>query len=442
MTLLLWTNEIPPEWGVRRLGSVAVLLNSNVDKKSYEDGHPIGLCNYTDVYYNDSITGSIAFMRATATAAERRRFLLRKGDVIITKDSESWNDIAIPACVREDLDNVVCGYHLTLIRADKERLWGPYLLRVLQASGIREQFWLAARGVTRFGLGQQGMKEVLIPAPPLVQQRALANLLDNKTAAIDALIAKKRKLVELLAEKRTALINQAVTKGLDPAVPMKDSGIPWVGEIPAHWSTTSISHYAHVFNGSTPTRSGPGFWEGDIPWLSSGKVNDWFITEATALISNEAVTASSLRLAPAGSVVIGMVGQGKTRGTSARLKISATINQNMAAIVPRAPLSAAYLHFSLVQAYKDIREFGRGGQQDALNCELVRSIRIALPPRVEQDRIAGFLDSAMEKTGAALVLINGQIERILEYRQALITAAVTGQVAINVVEKEPEELSV
>jgi type I restriction enzyme S subunit len=230
-----WTTRLPENWKVARLRHIASVSNSNVDKKSYKDGIPVRLCNYTDVYYNDFITDNMKLMKATATSIEIRRFSLHPGDVVITKDSEAWDDIAVPACVSEPLDNVLCGYHLSIFRPHPTMLDGRFLLRTIQANGVREQFWVEARGVTRFGLGQDGMKDALLPLPPIPTQKSIANYLDHKTAAIDSLIEKKRRLLDLLAEERTALINQAVTKGLDPDVPMKDSGIPTVGTVPTHW---------------------------------------------------------------------------------------------------------------------------------------------------------------------------------------------------------------
>ena len=107
-----WLGEIPAHWNVRRLKTIASVRMSNVDKKTVEGQTPVKLCNYVDVYYNDFITAGLKFMNATATPEQVRRFMLRADDVLITKDSESWNDIAVPAVVVEDLSNVLCGYHL------------------------------------------------------------------------------------------------------------------------------------------------------------------------------------------------------------------------------------------------------------------------------------------------------------------------------------------
>ena len=229
-----WLGEIPAHWEVKRLKSFATVQLSNVDKKSAEGQDAVRLSNYVDVYYNERIDNGIDFMPATATTEQIRRFSLRTGDVLITKDSETWTDIAVPAVVSEDLPGVLCGYHLAHIRPDGH-CDGRFLSRVFAAVGPRDQYHIAANGITRFGLTGDSIRAGVFAFPPLPEQRAIAAFLDRETAKIDALVAKKERLIELLQEKRTALISHAVTKGLDPDVPLKDSGVEWLGKIPAHW---------------------------------------------------------------------------------------------------------------------------------------------------------------------------------------------------------------
>ncbi len=209
-----WLGEIPAHWEVKRLKTLASVELSNVDKKSVEGQEAVRLCNYTDVYYNERITGVLEFMSATATREQVRRFSLRAGDVLITKDSESWTDIAVPAVVAEDLPGVLCGYHLAHIRpgADYE---GAFLCRAFAAVGPRDQFHVAANGITRFGLGRDAIRTVLFSSPPEPEQRAIAAFLDRETARIDALAAKVLEAIERLKELRTALISAAVTGKID-----------------------------------------------------------------------------------------------------------------------------------------------------------------------------------------------------------------------------------
>ncbi len=235
-----WLGEIPVHWGTRRLKTFASVQLSNVDKHSLEGQVPVKLCNYVDVYNNERINGAIDFMAATATPEQVRRFSLRTGDVLITKDSESWTDIAVPAVITEDLPEVLCGYHLALVRPRAGRSDGRFLARAFSALGPRDQFHIAANGITRFGLGGDTIRIALFPTPPLEEQHAIAVFLDRETARIDGLVAKKERLIELLQEKRAALITRAVTKGLDPGVPLMDTGSVVFPGIPRHWELRKL----------------------------------------------------------------------------------------------------------------------------------------------------------------------------------------------------------
>jgi len=209
-----WLGEVPEHWEVRRLKTVAEVNLSNVDKKSAEGQDMVLLCNYTDVYYNEHITNQIDFMGATATPEQIKRFSLKEGDVLITKDSESWDDIAVPAVVSENLDNVLCGYHLAMIRPT-EQTDGRFLARAFSAVGPKDQFHIKANGITRFGLGGDAIRTGLFAFPPLPEQHAIAAFLDRRTAGIDALVGKVEEAIDHLKEYRTALISAAVTGKID-----------------------------------------------------------------------------------------------------------------------------------------------------------------------------------------------------------------------------------
>ena len=210
-----WLGDVPVHWEVQRLRYATEMRVSNVDKHTKEDEPPVRLCNYVDVYNNDHITEGIAFMPATATIPEIDRFRLEIGDVLITKDSETWDDIGVPALVEHAADDLICGYHLALLRSVESMLNGGYLLRALQSSVVSYQFHVEAKGVTRYGLTHSSIKSAQLPIPPLAEQRAIAAFLDRETAKLDSLIAKVQTAIELLKEFRTALISAAVTGKID-----------------------------------------------------------------------------------------------------------------------------------------------------------------------------------------------------------------------------------
>ena len=249
-----WLGEVPEHWEVKRLEHVAFYRTSSVDKKIEEDELPVRLCNYTDVYYGDRIRVSEGeFMNATASTSEVQRFRLLVGDILVTKDSEDWRDIAVPAIVDETADDFVCGYHLGIIRS------GPgihplFLYRALQSEAINRQLQVSASGVTRYGLSNAAVGDVVLPLPPIDEQRAIGAFLNRETERIDSLVAKMRLLIERLGEYRTALITRTVTDGLlpeaarlagvDPSPRLKPSGMEWLGEVPEHWEVKRLEHVA------------------------------------------------------------------------------------------------------------------------------------------------------------------------------------------------------
>ena len=240
-----WIGEVPKHWRVKRLKYISKIVASYVDKHINPDEIQVNLCNYTDVYYHEKIDSSIDFMKGSCNQDEYERSVIKKEDVIITKDSESADDIGVPTFIQEELTNVVCGYHLSIIRPLNE-IYGEFLFRFIQSNRVGQYFEVNSTGITRFSLGKSIIENLSTLLPPLSEQKQIANFLDRKTGQIDELIRVKERRIELLQEQRTALINQVVTKGLDPNVEMKPSGVEWIGEIPKHWTLTRLKYISSI----------------------------------------------------------------------------------------------------------------------------------------------------------------------------------------------------
>ena len=221
-----WLAEVPAHWEVRRLRTIAEMRVSNVDKHSRDGERPIHLCNYVDVYKADRIRAGMPLMSATATSAEIKRFRLRPGDVLITKDSEAWNDIGVPALVEGAADNTICGYHLALLRPFSGCVSGDFLLRAAQSSAVAYQFHVHANGVTRYGLTHNAIKSVWVPLPRPPEQAAIVRFLDHADRRIRGFIRAKERLIgraanqgdrksSLVSEYRARLIADVVTGKAD-----------------------------------------------------------------------------------------------------------------------------------------------------------------------------------------------------------------------------------
>jgi type I restriction enzyme S subunit len=283
-------------------------------------------------------------------------------------------------------------------------------------------------------LSQDDLKKLWIPIPSIGEQRAIVRFLDHKTAQIDALIAKKRSLLDKLAEQRTALISQAVTKGLDPSISMRDPGAAWLGKIPAHWSASRVKFVAKVGNGSTPSRDNPDYWfDGDFPWLNSSVVNREVVDSADQFVTGIALKECHLPIIEPPAVLVGITGQGKTRGMSSKLTFRTTINQHLVYVKPYADsINVDYLHRIFERAYAYLRnESDAGGStKGAITCSQIENLAIPLPPLAEQEQIVRFVDEDYSRISRLQKKVAAALQRLQEYRSALITNAVTGKIDV------------
>lgn len=424
---------LPNQWREERLVDIADLRTSNVDKKNHEGELPVSLCNYVDVYYNDKITADINFMAASASQSQIDKFNLRIGDVIITKDSESPNDIGIPALVTETAPDLVCGYHLTVIRADNENIIGPYLFYCLAARPAAHQFYLASNGVTRFGLTTSGTKNIRIALPSLPTQQKIADFLDRKTAQIDALIAKKRQLITKLKEKRLAVITQAVTRGLNPKAPLKDSGIEWLGEVPAHWEVVPLGFLVEFRGGMTPNTGTENYWDGDIPWVTPKDMKIDEISDSIGHVTEEAIKETGLSLIDPNAILVvvrGMILAHSFPTAINRAKV--TINQDMKALRCEDRLNPEYLRYTLAGYEKTLSKMATESAHGTRKMETgtLKKFSIPVPPITEQIVIIDALRKGLSHLDKLSSKSESTITRLSEYRTALITAAVTGQLVI------------
>jgi type I restriction enzyme, S subunit len=282
-------------------------------------------------------------------------------------------------------------------------------------------------------LRYEHFKTSYTPLPPDEEIDRIVAFLDQKTAEIDALIAKKQRQIELLDEQKAILINRAVTRGLNPNAKLKPSGIEWIGEIPEHWEVKRIGHLGKVGNGSTPFRSNTSYWNSaDHAWLNSGSVNQGIITEADQFVSKLALKECHLPLVKAGSIVIAITGQGKTRGTAALLAIPATINQHLAYIeIPNSVASSEFIYLALKSHYYRLRAISDSGStKGALTCQDVKEFKIALPLHSEQGVLVSKSKELERLFIGLLSKVESQIQTLKTLRSTLIAQAVTGRIKV------------
>jgi len=433
-----WLRSVPDHWQVRKLKHVADIRFSNVDKRTDDSEEIVFLCNYLDVYRNNKITLDIDFMPASADRAEINKFALHVGDVLVTKDSERPDDIAIAAVVVETKPNLLCGYHLALIRPAEDVLDGTFLNYLFASKMFRLQFETQANGVTRFGLSQDAFKNSVIPLPAIHEQRLIASFLDRETAKLDQLVEKKQRLIELLQEKRQALITQAVTKGLDPNVPMKDSGIPWLGEVPAHWDVWRLKHSIEsLVNGVWGDEA-----QGDDNDTLCVRVADFNRRNFTVTLSNPTYRNVSLidrqkRQINKGDLLLERSGGGDLHPVGFVVQYQhdqKAICSNFISVLRPTQRSFSsyfkYVHAMLYAFGVNRRSIKQTTGIQNFDAETYLNELVPFPPYEEQVDIANFLEIETKKIDDVIANLEIQIEKITEYRQALITAAVTGQIDV------------
>lgn len=424
-----WQNKLSEDHKIVPLLFVADYRISPVDKIVKDDEEPVKLCNYTDVYKNTFITSDIELMKGSASENEIERFLIKDGDVLITKDSESWNDIGVPAIVKGDFEHAtVLGYHLALMRPYVKLVIPKYLFYCFESRQHRLQLEIEATGVTRFGIPKNAIAKYKIPLPSLTQQAKIVSYLDQELAKIDALIEKKKQLIDILNEKKKAIINQAVTKGLDPNVSMKDSGIEWLGEIPEHWKVVKLKYFININYGLSQP---PEYLDSGTPLIRAtnifrGKISkkDMVYIDADQLDSNKKITLKQ------GDIIIVRSGAYTADSAIITEEYENSIAGFDMVIRVKNTLFNKYLSYVLLSDYmlnKQLIPMRVRAAQPHLNAEEVGSTTLMLPPFDEQEAIVNHLEMFFEHNEQSIDKIYCSIELLKEKRAAIISAAVNGE---------------
>jgi type I restriction enzyme S subunit len=418
-----WAEELPQEWKVLRIDSMADVLFSNVDKHTFEEEIPVRLCNYVDVYKNERITHKIDFMEASADQHEMERFQIHRGDVLLTKDSEEPDDIAIASLVDEELPGVLCGYHLALIRSRMANLQGSFLAWVHKSKAFRAQYEAKALGVTRFGLSQYAFRSARIPLPPQYEQERISAYLDKQCAAIDKVLEIKKAQLTILEELRKSIIHKAVTKGLDDNAELVDSGVEWIGKIPARWKIDRIKDVAEIITGNTPSKDDPdNYDDGSVLWIKPNQLRGNIVHDSEEKLSEKG--AGLARFIPKEAILVGCIGDvGNFAVAGCRLTTNQQINSLIFNERVHKPLAKYLIEIARDEHKKNatlvvvpILNKGRQGQ-----------ICLVLPPINEQTIIQKYLDKKIGAIELVRANIQQQIDILVSYRASLIHECVTGK---------------
>ena len=392
------------------MADVVDLRLSSVDKKAVDGERSVRLCNYSDVYNHSVIRADMGYMEATATEREIRNCRLEVGDVIITKDSETPDDIGVPAVVGDEIPNLVCGYHLAILRPLKTDLDGRFLHYALSEGNAKRQFGMYANGITRFGLRADDINRVRIPLPPVLEQRKIAAILSS----VDDAIEKTQAVIDQARIVKRGLMQELFTRG----VPAPDS--------PEGWMPAAFGDVAAVVGGGTPKRSEPTFWNGNLPWATPTDVTGLrgrIIAQTASSITEAGLGSSSATLLPPNSL---LMTTRATIGACAVNRVAMATNQGFQSLVPKPGTCVDFLYYLVQYHVRGLEQLAAGSTFLELSKRTVRGFRVLMPPLPEQRKIAAVLssvDEIIEKNQAVM----GRLQVV---KSGLMPALLTGELRV------------
>ena len=351
--------------------------------------------------------------------------VVNQGDTILISTSETIEDLG-HSCFYDRNDLGLLGGEQILLKPKSNSINGKYLYYFSKFFKTELQKYATGLKVFRFNIDD--LKSVFFHIPPLPKQTAIANYLDRKTTTIDKKTALLQQKIETYKKLRKAIINKAVTKGLDDKVDLKESEIDWIGKIPKHWEVKRVKDVFNTISGGTPSTKEKEFWSGDFPWIPSGKVqnNEVTIECVEDYISEDAF--SGTKIASPNSILIALTGA--TCSNIGYLHFETAINQSIVAMSKKKNLFERFYFYFLISGKEKIRTLMTGGAQGGINQEDVKFFDIVYPTCEEQRQIAEYLDQKTATIDKIVENLQTQIATLQHLRKVLINDAVTGKIKV------------
>lgn len=423
-----WLGEVPAHWEVKRLAHFGEFRKGRGIARADITDEGVPAILYGDLYTQYELKAETLVKRTTPEVAANAEEI-RTGDLLLTGSGETKEDIG-RCVVYLGKEKAYAGGDVIILRQNKAD--SLYLSYVLNSAPVVAQKTQMAKGEIVVHIYSSDLRDIVFPLPPLPEQRAIAAFLDERTARIDALVARKRRLVQLLKEKRQALITRAVTRGLDPKAKMKESGVPWLGEVPEGWSLPALNSRYEILLGKmldekrlTKTDLVPYLRNIDVQW---DRVNTEDLHEMDIAPSEY----ERFTLKPGDLLVCegGDIGRTATwRGEMDLCAYQKAVHRVRPRSVSEHP---RYLYYTMVAAHGRGVFLAEGNPNTIphLTGEKFRRYRFPQPPHQEQVAIADYLDRMTTRIDALVTKVEQAVERLQEYRTALISAAVTGKVRV------------
>lgn len=419
-----WIGEIPEHWEITPLKFCFKVLSGATPKSTelsyWEDGN-INWITPADFKTEDRFisdgTKKITkegFMSCSTT-------LIPSGSIIFSKRAPIGSVVIN--------SNDVCTNQGCLSCIPKDNISSLFFYYIMSVS--QKYFDMLGTGTTFNEISANVFKNVHLPVPPLSEQQIIASYLDTKTEKIDKMIAKAEKKIEYFGELKQSVITRAVTRGLNPNMPLKDSGVKWIGDVPEHWEIAPLKYFTHIKTGSTPPTLNQEYYESeDINWFTPGDFESLTLKKSGKMISNKAKDDYACKIFPAGSIYV--VGIGATIGKVASCSESASCNQQINVLIPiKDKIDCRYLVYCMNSQKEGILLSANMVTLPIINQTKMGQLPIPIPLYAEQQQIATYLDIKCSKIDYIIAAQKKKIAYLQELKQSLIANVVTGKIKVS-----------
>ncbi|WP_305952030.1 restriction endonuclease subunit S [Emticicia oligotrophica] len=422
-----WLGEIPQHWevtSVKHLLSIPITDGPHTTPELLEEGVPF-------ISAEAIKNGKIDFSKKRGFISKKehklfsKKYSPQKGDIYMVKSGATTGNVAM---VNTD-DDFSIWSPLAVFRANNKKIHANYLHFILQSTYFKNGVELSWSFGTQQNIGMGILSNLPIAYGNISEQEKIAQFLDEKTTKIDQAVGIKQRQIELLKERRQILIHRAVTRGVDTNVPLKDSGVEWIGEIPEHWEVKALKFSTKIFRGKFThrPRNDERLYDGIYPFFQTGDVAraDKFLSEYKQTLNDFGLRVSTLF--PKGTIVMTIAAN---IGDIAILDIDACFPDSIVGFNPMQFLERDFLYNSLLAMKEQFMSSTIKNTQMNLNVDRIGTNSIAIPPIEEQKAIVSHIENISAKISKAIGLKEREIEVLKEYKSSLINSAVTGKVKI------------
>jgi type I restriction enzyme S subunit len=427
-----WIGQVPTQWKRSRLKFLFSHSNAGVwGEEEKGDENDIACFRVADFDYQKGYLGFDKLTMRNITAKELEGRLLSQGSLLIEK-SGGGDATPVGRVVRFNYeDKATCSNFVHFVTVDESHNsdFLYYYFYAMYANKENLLYFNQTTGIQNLKVGEYLGQSIFIPT--YEEQQAIASYLDKKCGKINGAIDVQKKKIDLLNELKQTIITNAVTKGLNPNAPMKDSGVEWIGEVPTHWEVMKTSlAFLGIGSGTTPSTSRKEYYteEDGLYWLQTGDLNDGEITDTSKKITSLAADECNLKFYPTDSVVIAMYGA--TIGKVGLLKISTSTNQACCVLPKSKRCIPAFAFYLFIGAKKQLLIDAMGGGQPNISQDIIKKLKVSIPPISEQRIIVDHIAVEVSKIDAQISKANRRIELLNELKQSIITEAVTGKIKV------------